>query len=1325
MTHPTSLPTVSPTLDQTASCGPSIEDIPLDFTGVRHWPKSGPSAAPSTIPQLIPPDDVSPVLESPLPPSTPLHQLSPEDLAKHIHSPSAPDSKVNLLSTMTQAEVLKHLHTPGFSPPPIRPCDTPNPSDTKTHWTAEELHHVTGCRRFKNYKHLIQTSKDGVWVDGGEFPLALGTYTTIPKAKRGGPIDRTKYKYLDIVHCDIAFGDGVAVGGIRYALVFADRATRYTWVFSLKSLHHSEILSAFKHFRAEAGRLAVCFRCDCDEKLFGSFIKDYLLSNDSNIKAAPAGRQSANGLVESHWKTMVHMSRAYLTEKQMPKNFWFYSIKHAARMMNMIPGKYKGKLCSPFMLAHGAKPDQRTWFPIFSMCYFHHEKDGDVIRSNNQAHTMDGIAIGRCTDSNALLVYNPRNKQFYQPDSYRLDPYRLPGSVYPSMVYDGGLFCSLYRDKNHSFQEPYPPGTRVEDLCPDTKRTIAGTVMDIPLQSSNDAPPRYLIQFDNNSTKSVPPHDMPNLIPKAPVPLELEASPLLPPFLQIKSKITYEHEGQYFKGYLAKRDNIYRFVFKRHPNSKKEEWGVDLPDLPTTWNDLCVQGILLPGHTASSFLRSSVSPSPSPTSSPTFDPVASFVSAINLHRDCPASLLRALADNHPDKEIWLQSYYEEKQGIEDLGTFERLTLSQYRALRENGAPRAIPSMCVLTVKKDEQLMPLRAKSRIVVLGNHEDRDWTKSQRFAPVLKSESLRLLTSLAVERRRVLKQGDCNNAFCQSHLPPDETTIIRPPSGDPDVKPNEYWLLKKTLYGLRRSPRHWFNKINAVLLSMGLKQNKYDPCLYTGFIVDPDDPSDTPSVVPLTLGLYVDDFVFFSTSDSVEAKFQRILAKLIKVEFMGTVEWFLGIHFNWRITPSEVSVHLNQAAFAANLVERFNLHTTAPSPMATPYRSGLPIDAIPDSTVDDTAPSQVRRREAYQSLVGSLGWLSNNTRPDVAPVHSFLSSYNSKPTPGHMKAALYALHYVHSTHDYGISFTSKDTKPMHTYLHFPDKSDAEAYTDAVPPTSESSHKITTYSDACWGSQIGSAVREGTLLPLFKFRSMSGAIIFRSGGPIIWKSVRQDRTSLSSCEAEIRATNEGSKLTMALRNVITSLAANGYPIYDAEDTTIVYNDNESCVNWSRNMTSKNTRHMEMRDNSIREWVEDKSLSVQHVKGTCNPSDIFTKEMKDGTHFRRLRDSFMCRYSDFLRDSLSSIYQRSQHSVPTRHFSSPDEFLPVAQHCSHYFCTKPTVSARAAKTASSYFDVLASNSVFQTPFNLSHLSSAGRHLLSKLSSATMGGVCPS
>jgi hypothetical protein len=57
---------------------------------------------------------------------------------------------------------------------------------------------------------------------------------------------------------------------------------------------------------------------------------------------------------------MVHMSRAYLTEKQMPRTFWYYAIKHSARMMNMIPGKYGSKLASPFMLAHGTRPDPRT-----------------------------------------------------------------------------------------------------------------------------------------------------------------------------------------------------------------------------------------------------------------------------------------------------------------------------------------------------------------------------------------------------------------------------------------------------------------------------------------------------------------------------------------------------------------------------------------------------------------------------------------------------------------------------------------------------------------------------------------------------------------------------------------------------------------------------------------------------------------------------------------------------------------------------------------------------------------------------------------------------
>ncbi len=242
------------------------------------------------------------------------------------------------------------------------------------------------------------------------------------------------------------------MGGFRYSLIFVDR---YNWVFGLKDLSKELILSAFCLFRADAGSYAQCFRCDCDPKLFGATIWEHLIDNNSNIIAVAAGRQSSNSLVELHWKIMVHMACAYLTKKQMPRSFWFYAVVHSAQMMNAILGKLGGKLASPFLLAHGVGHDERTWFPLFLVCYFHHEWDGDVPRSHCQSHTMDRIAIGRSPTSNAMLVYSPRTKKYYKPDSYRLDPYRIPSLVYPTLRYDGGLFCSLLRDENVPMEELY------------------------------------------------------------------------------------------------------------------------------------------------------------------------------------------------------------------------------------------------------------------------------------------------------------------------------------------------------------------------------------------------------------------------------------------------------------------------------------------------------------------------------------------------------------------------------------------------------------------------------------------------------------------------------------------------------------------------------------------------------------------------------------------------------------------------------------------------------------------------------------------------------
>ncbi len=108
----------------------------------------------------------------------------------------------------------------------------------------------------------------------------------------------------------------------------------------------------------------------------------------------------------------------------------------------------------------------------------------------------------------------------------------------------------------------------------------------------------------------------------------------------------------------------------------------------------------------------------------------------------------------------------------------------------------------------------------------------------------------------------------------------------------------------------------------------------------------------------------------------------------------------------------------------------------------------------------------------------------------------------------------------------------PIHSYIHYPPSTDVEAYTDDIPPKPSTTQTLTAYSNACWGSQIGNAVADSTLLPLFKFWRMNGGINFKNGGPIGWLSKRQESMSLSSCEDEILATNATLKKVVDFRNL-------------------------------------------------------------------------------------------------------------------------------------------------------------------------------------------------
>jgi hypothetical protein len=87
------------------------------------------------------------------------------------------------------------------------------------------------------------------------------------------------------------------------------------------------------------------------------------------------------------------------------------------------------------------------------IAFFHYNKNGDVKHSKYQAHKMDGVVVGRSPISKSLLAYNPWNKQYYKPNSYRLYSYQLPSLVYLNVKFDGSLFCYLLLDDNPSIEE--------------------------------------------------------------------------------------------------------------------------------------------------------------------------------------------------------------------------------------------------------------------------------------------------------------------------------------------------------------------------------------------------------------------------------------------------------------------------------------------------------------------------------------------------------------------------------------------------------------------------------------------------------------------------------------------------------------------------------------------------------------------------------------------------------------------------------------------------------------------------------------------------------
>ena len=138
----------------------------------------------------------------------------------------------------------------------------------------------------------------------------------------------------------------------------------------------------------------------------------------------------------------------------------------------------------------------------------------------------------------------------------------------------------------------------------------------------------------------------------------------------------------------------------------------------------------------------------------------------------------------------------------------------------------------------------RFKARLVAKGFLQKHVIDYDETFAPVTKFTSIKILLSLATKHSLMIHQMDVKTEFLYGHL--EEDIYMAQPNGYVDEDHPEFVCqLKRSIYGLKQSPRMWDQTIDNFMLDLKFHKCKTDHCIYVK-----RDHEDVISVA-----LYVDD--------------------------------------------------------------------------------------------------------------------------------------------------------------------------------------------------------------------------------------------------------------------------------------------------------------------------------------------------------------------------------------------------------------------------------------------------------------------------------------
>ena len=281
------------------------------------------------------------------------------------------------------------------------------------------------------------------------------------------------------------------------------------------------------------------------------------------------------------------------------------------------------------------------------------------------------------------------------------------------------------------------------------------------------------------------------------------------------------------------------------------------------------------------------------------------------------------------------------------------------------------------------------------------------------------------------------------------------------------------------------------------------------------------------------------------------------------GELKYFLGVKVQ-RNRPLR-SLTLSQAHFVDQILHRFGMSES--KPVATPLDTSVKLKTI-NKDDSSTGTSEIDTT-LFRQIIGSLMYLMIGTRPDLAAAVSIISQYASNPTDEHLRAAKRVLRYLRGTSNYklrlGLGSESKDQVQ--------------------------NLRLSGYSDANWGNDVETR------------RSTSGYVFYLNDGLISWSSKKQGTVALSTTEAEYMALAHTTKEAMWLRTLLSELG------FD-QGTTIVYEDNQSCIAMAKNpVHHARSKHIDIQHHFVREKVESGDIEVVYLPTEDMVADALTKPL--------------------------------------------------------------------------------------------------------------------